>query len=168
MEIAFVEIYNEKEIQNEIKKMIIEIIEKNIPHKWLYSIEPIYNDYSGFVEKITKKEFWEFIKENIKKEKIHYFDYRESEFENLFSIIYINEWEATYESNYGKNWISYFCLLQKKYGEWKYQNFPIWIEKEEDIDLELDIKLDTIFEKFIKNINGIEFYINKIFQSIHK
>lgn len=161
----------EKEIGLIISNFLIEIIEKNIPHKWVGKEEPFHNiyngrisyDYSGEVVKMSIIDF-----KNILTDYSPNFIYV-SELDMLFQEIYINRWEPSYESNRGKNWISYKDILEEKYNEWKYESFELYDDdgnytQQEEADMEdVDIKLDELLQDFL-TATSIDLYYAKIFK----
>ena len=71
----------------------------------------------------------------------------------------------SFQSNYGKNWISYKGLLEESFNEWKYENFEIYNEDTEKDDEDLDIELDIVLEKFLED-NSHELYYAKVLSKI--
>jgi hypothetical protein len=58
---------------------------------------------------------------------------------------------STYVSNYGKHWGSYKDLLEEKFREWKHANFELYDEDGNELNEELEEKLDEIFYEFLEN-----------------
>ena len=159
-----------REINLVISKIIMEIIEKNIPHKLIATEEPFENtyngrisyDYSGEVRKMTSSDLKSIIKDYNPNDSMTF-----SRLDYLLEETYIDSWTATYQSNCGKNWSSYKDITQEKFNEWKNENFKIWDGdgeycKDDGVDMEqIDIELDEIFEMFLKNTSA-DLYLAKI------
>lgn len=151
-----------------ISDIIINVISHNTPYKWIATEEPFYNligrisyDYSGIVEKMIIDDL-RLLANNYKPD-----DYHLSKLDYLLSNIYINSWNATYTSNYGKQWLNYNDLVEDLYRSWKYENFDIFDDDGEYIiidneDMEqLDIELDNIFRTFLKETSP-DLYLSRI------
>jgi hypothetical protein len=83
----------------------------------------------------------------------------------LLPKVYINSWLPSYESNRGKNWISYKDLLYDKYNDWKYESFKLCCENNDDIDEELDSELDEVLEDFLET-TSVDLYYTKMLNLI--
>lgn len=151
---------NEDQIHLIVSKFIIDVIEENEICKWVYAEEPFYNfhknkvsyDYSGEVVKMSLNEF-----ENIAQ--------NSSSLEELLHELYVDRWEPTFISNYGKRWVDFLQLVNEKYDEWKYGNFELYDEDGNELNEELEIKLDETLRNFLENA-PMEFYIKKIEQKL--
>lgn len=162
-----------KDINLVISGIIVEVIEENIPHKWIALEEPfenIYNgrisyDHSGVVQRMSVDDLKTLVN-NYDPNFIY-----SSELDSLLSEIYIDNWTASYESNRGRNWICYKDLAEEKFSEWKYKNIIMWDEEGEYIeknglDMELvDIELDGLFEAFLKD-TSMDLYYSRISKSL--
>ncbi len=155
---------DKQEITLIISNIIMEIIEEHSPYQWMetveafphpYRLDRISYDYSGEVKLMTKEEFQEIAGSLGKKE------WYSSKLEELLESLYINQWTATYVSNYGKNWISYMYLLQDKFDEWKYEHFQLYDENGNEVNEGLEDKLNQILYDFIENTSH-EIYSKKI------
>jgi hypothetical protein len=140
-----------------------------MPHYKIDSEEAFYNiykdkvsyDYSGYVEAMDLNAL-ENIKNNIGKEE-EFIIYPLCE---LLCNIYIDSWRPTYESNLGKEWVSYYTLITEIFNEYKYTNYNLYDEEAEEMVNELlDIELDEQFELFFKD-EPINPYYQKIKNSI--
>jgi hypothetical protein len=159
-----------EEIKLLISNMLIEVIETYIPHKWVDTVEPFMNryngrisyDYSGEVKEMTQEEFKEILLTLRKSEMpLFYLPL----LDKLLSNIYIDQWVPTYVSNYGKHWVSYKDLLEEKFREWRHANFELYDEDGNELNEELEEKLDEIFYEFLENTSH-EIYAQKILKSI--
>jgi len=162
-----------QDIKQNISKLIMEIINTNIPYKWIAGEVPFENrygktsyDYSGDVAKMTIKDFEE-INSNLNEiiNDSGYFCMLEA----LLSSVYINSWSATYCSNRGKNYINYYNLLQNSYEEWKSDNFDFTDEEgylDEEKFNQLNSRLNDIFDLFISN-EQIDLYYEAILKTIN-
>jgi hypothetical protein len=56
-------------------------------------------------------------------------------------------------------------LLEEKFREWKHANFELYDEDGNELNEELEEKLDEIFYEFLEN-NSHEIYAQKILKSI--
>lgn len=159
-------------INLEISNMIINIFEKNIPYKWLPTTEPFINKYngrlsydkSGEVCRMREEDLKEIIKEIERKPLAVYYS---SKLQELLLEIKLDSWIATYESNYGKHWISYSDKLEETFNNWKYENFLLVDEAENYIDNKLEETLDGIYYDFMKNA-PYKFYSTKLLKEIKK
>lgn len=160
-----------REIELIISNLLIQVIENNTPHKWVAAEEPFYNvykdkisyDYSGEVKKMIKEDLEDLIK-TINNEPLYCYV---STLQRLISNIYVGQWVPSYESNRGKNWISYEDILEYKYMDWKSDNFVLY-DEEEDIDFEeLDMELDEILYNFFEEMPE-DIYIAKLYQAFKK
>jgi hypothetical protein len=116
---------------------------------WEEPFENIYNgrisyDYSGEVQKMSVIDL-----KRLSNDYEPNFIYV-SKLDMLLPKVYINSWLPSYESNRGRNWISYKDLLYDKYNDWKYESFKLCCENNDDIDEELDSELDEVLEDFWK------------------
>lgn len=158
-------------IKLEISNMIINIIEKNIPHKWLPTTEPFINKYNGRISydksgevcKISETDLKKIIKEIERKQNTICYS---PPLEVLLEQIKIDKWTATYRSNYGKHWISYNDILKGKFNYWKYNNFKI-NDNGNYADHKLYSCLDNIFYDFIENA-PYKFYSAKLLAELKK
>ncbi|SHH31777.1 hypothetical protein [Tepidibacter thalassicus] len=160
-----------KEIYLVISKLLIEVIETNKPYIWYKTEEPFINkyngrisyDYSGEVREMTYTDIIKMKNELGKSEiaQILYF----SKLDELLSEIYIDQWTPTFQSNYGKSWVSYKELLERSFNEWKYENFEIYNEETEEEDEDLDIELDNVLYDFLED-TSYEIYYAKILNSL--
>ncbi len=157
-----------EEIMLVISNLIIEVIEKNTPYQWIQTVEPfphpykydkISYDYSGETIPMIKEEFQKMAKDLDKDQ------WYTSKLHKLLDSVYIDEWVASYISNLGKSWISYFELLEDKFNEWKYDNFQLYDEDGNELDEDLEMELDDIFYDFIKNTSH-ELYYKKILKKL--
>lgn len=154
-------------------QIINDVIENNTPYKLVKDVEPFINqytgnisyDYSGDVEKIKKNDLKEILKSN------DYDFIYSSQLDKLLSEVYIDQWVASYESNRGKNWISYKCIVEENYDNWKYEFFDIFDEDgdyiiDNEINTEyLEEQLDDILESFIRE-QSLEIYYARILKTI--
>ena len=88
-----------------------------------------------------------------------------SELDELLSEIYIDQWEASYMSNYGKNWMSFKNLIEQDFNNWKYENFEVFDEDGEEIVEDLDIMLDDVLVAFLEETH-YDLYFRKIANTI--
>lgn len=152
-----------QEIERLISNMLMAVIEENEPFQWIKTEEPFYNpyknkisyDYSGEVRPMAKEEFQGIVANLGGKE------WYSSKLEELLSLVYINRWEPTYMSNYGKNWLNYKDLLQRKFSDWKYENFDLYDEDGNELNEELEIEIDEVLYTFLEQISH-EMYARKI------
>lgn len=162
---------HEIEIYTLISNLLHNVIEENEPHIWYKTEEPFISsytgklsyDYSGEVRKMTLEELIDL------KENLGLSEYAqvccESNLDELLSRIYINQWSASYTSNYGKNWITFKDLLEESFNDWKYESFEIYDEDGEEIVENLDISLDEVLVKFLKETD-FELYYKKVLNQI--
>ncbi len=162
---------SKEEILSIITKLLHKVIETNTPYVWYETEEPFINmysgnlsyDYSGEVRKMSLDELT-----NIK-EKLGLSEYAEvcyvSELDELLSEIYIDQWEASYMSNRGKNWMSFKNLIEQDFNNWKYENFEVFDEDGEEIVEDLDIMLDDVLVAFLEETH-YDLYFRKIANTI--
>jgi len=152
----------QKFINDLLHEMIIDIIDENIPYKWIDDECPW--DCSGEVELCSKKDLKE-----IKKNAIDEISFCcESFFDHFLHSIYVNRWEATYVSGMGKRWITYGSILHDDFEEWLYQSFEIFDEDGEYMDdgEEIYYKLQDMYTSFIKDNLKTNHRINIYFKKI--
>lgn len=155
---------DKQKIYEVISKFLIEIITDYIPYKWEASEEPFYNmykddisyDYSGEVSPMTLKDVVEL-----------YEDYHNVTLDQTLEQLHINQWTATYISNYGKHWITFGGLLQERFNEWKYENFDIYDEETDEIDEELEEQIDDIYYSFLSETQS-EIYLMRLLNEYKK
>lgn len=159
------------EIFSIVSNLLHSMIEKNVPHIWYKTEEPFINnytgnlsyDYSGEVRKATLNDLIN-LKENLGLSQYSKFCC-ESHLDELLSSIYVDRWEATYTSNYGKNWLNLKNMLERDFNAWKYENFDIFDEDDEEIVEGLDTSLDEVLVEFLKEVHyGL--YFKEILKSI--
>ena len=162
--------HNQSEVNLFLSESLFKIIDESTPHILIVTEESFispYNgkisyDYSGKVKKATGEDIRK-LELNLGKPEC-FFIY-ESRLDELLSNIYINQWIATYTSNYGKRWLSYFELLEDKFQDWKVDNYTLYDEESDNYDDGLDVRLAELFQFFIKN-TGHELYFQKIISNI--
>lgn len=160
------------EIYPEISKLLNELIEENIPYKWVIGKEPFENrfgktsyDYSGNVAKMTKDDLIHCYNNIIDEDEDYMYM---PKLEGFLVQIYINNWTASYVSNCGKTWTCYFDLLKQKYDDWTFNNFDMkdsdGLLDEEKYD-KLHPTLDEILSEFLE-VTDINMYYHKILKGI--
>jgi len=161
-----------QEFNTILSKFLMETIEENSPHKWIYDEEPFINqyngklsyDYSGKVEPLSVLELKEFIDSLGNGEDS---DIYESCLDELLENLYVGYWEASYISNRGKNWVSYKDVFERKFNDWKYENFDLYNEDGEELNEELEEKLDNSFCEFLKKTSHL-IYSAKMIKELKK
>ncbi|MED4923779.1 hypothetical protein P9743_06010 [Anoxybacillus geothermalis] len=139
-----------------IARMLMEVIQTHIPHQWIYTVEPFINpyngkisyDYSGEVRKMKKEEFAELVRSLGRSKGSRFYC---SPLDELLNNVYIDRWVPTYMSNYGKRWVTYCDLLRETFDQWKYSHFEIYDEDGNEVNEDLNLQLDEIFEDFLEN-----------------
>ncbi|AMQ22519.1 hypothetical protein A0V43_04160 [Geobacillus sp. JS12] len=134
----------------------MEVIQTHIPHQWIYNAEPFINpyngkisyDYSGEVRKMKKEEFAELVRSLGRSKGSRFYC---SPLDELLNNVYIDQWVPTYMSNYGKRWVTYCDLLRETFDQWKYSHFEIYDEDGNEVNEDLNLQLDEIFEDFLEN-----------------
>lgn len=159
------------EVQLEISNMLINIIEKNNPYKWMPNCKPFVNRYNGKISYDNSGEVCRMNKADLKKiiEKIEKKQVNAcycSRLEALLEEIKVDRWIATYQPNNGKHWVSYNDILKGKFKYWKYNNSEINNVSKCDGG-KLTSNLDNIFLDFIENAS-YKFYSAKFLMEINK
>lgn len=173
------EVVTAEEIKLIVADLITEIIIKNKPYSWIATKEPFYNiyknqvsyDYSGTVIKMTKNDLDDLVR-SIQEDLKPCFS---SPLDELLSSVYIDEWEPSYTSNYGKNWMDYRDLLSSEYSRWMYDNFIFYDEGSNEItegsdeitegSEALEMELEEILIEFIK-VSSWDIYLAKLYRSL--
>jgi len=144
--------------ENKVKEYVLNLVERvihsNTPHLLIAAEEPFINrfgtisyDYSGIVRRLAKDDYVSLINDLKESEQF-------GEGLNLFGLLshlYIDEWTATYVSNSGKSWTTYWDLVMRDFEEWKYENFEVMDDDEELTDIYFD--LDYLCEEICKAEN---------------
>lgn len=144
--------FDEGDCLEYFKEEAYSIIDTYDAYKHISTVEPFYNDYSdrdsydysGEVEKITRKDIIDNHKDVNKILDLEYIAIDEnSSLDELFNNIYIDNWEASYISNYGKTWTNFTSLLIQNFEEWFSEKYISEADRENGND---EIKLEKMLD----------------------
>jgi len=143
------QVIDEAEVKEFVLNLVESVINSNDPHLLIASKEPFENlfgtisyDYSGNVRRLAKADHDTLINYLYESEQV-------GDGPNLYGLLshlFINEWTATYVSNSGKAWTSYWDLVTSEFDRWRYDNFEVMDDDEEltEIYFELDYMCEEI------------------------
>ena len=166
-------ILTKEQIENIISEIIIKTIATNIPHQHFdekeYLGENMWGkdcfDHSGYVKVISKDGCKELLKDLLETEE-------KPSLEDILRELYINQWEPSYVSGCGKNWISYEKIIDQAFDEWMLEIFWLYEnEAGEEIDGDnLYYSLRDVFVDFLTTTSFDFKYIkelNKVFSKLY-
>lgn len=168
-EFGFEETVDRRETLHDI---ITDYFEETTPYTWFYTEEPYQSQYtgrygvdiSGDTRKATKEDILKLFNDltRIRKEPSIY----SSDLNKFIGSIYTGRWNPSHQSGRGKNWISFKEGLDKKFSDWKNDNYEFYdvetyeyneeLEREIDYDFQCELDSFTVEEVLTFILGGLD------------